>query len=82
MTSDLENAEDLYHRRITRIISNDFPKYFALVTRIRQEVATLGPQGGVITSSIFPQVQAAFPAGALTKPIKLCLQVLLTLQSF
>ena len=73
--TDLESAEDLYHRRITRIITQDFPKYFAIITRLRQEVTLLGPDGGIISSTVVPQVQAVFPPGALTKKIKLSLQV-------
>ena len=35
----------------------------------------LGPQGGVISSTVVPQTQAVFPEGALTKNIKVGLQV-------
>ena len=47
-----------------------FPFY-----RIRQEVHAIGPQGGVVNSTVVPQVQAVFPQGALTKKIKVGLQV-------
>lgn len=33
--------EDLNTNRITRILTTDFPQYFAIVTRIRQEVCVL-----------------------------------------
>lgn len=62
--------------RITRIVTTDFPNYFAIVTRIRQEVHAVGPEGGIITSTVVPQVQAIFPEGALTKKIKVGLQVI------
>ena len=74
--SDLETAEDLYHRRITRIVTADFPKYFALVTRLRQDITVLGPDGGVMSSTRVPQVQVVFSPGSLTKTIKVGLQVL------
>ena len=73
--ADLESAEDLYKKRITRIVTTDFPHYFAVVTRVRQESAQIGRDGGVITSSVVPQVQATFSEGALTKTIKVGLQV-------
>lgn len=74
---DLESAEDLYNRRIARILTNDFPRYFAIVTRIRQDVGSIGAEGGIISSTVVPQVQAIFPDGALTKHIKVGLQVLI-----
>ncbi len=61
--------------RITSIVTSDFPHYFAVVSRIRQEVHAIGPEGGMVSSSVVPQVQAVFPQGALTKKIKVGLQV-------
>ncbi|RWS08707.1 ankyrin-2-like isoform X8, partial [Dinothrombium tinctorium] len=61
--------------RITRILTTDFPQYFAIITRIRQEVHSIGPEGGMVSSTVVPQVQAIFPEGALTKKIKVGLQV-------
>ena len=72
---DLESAEELYHRRITRILTTDFPRYFALVTRIRQETKMVGPEGGLLSSTVVPQVQAVFPEGAIVKTIRVGLQV-------
>merc|ERR1719211_727693 len=66
--------EDLNTGRITRILTTDFPQYFAIITRIRQEVHAIGPEGGVVNSTVVPQVQAVFPQGALTKKIKVGLQ--------
>ncbi|XP_013400021.1 titin isoform X4 [Lingula anatina] len=71
---DLETAEELFHKRITRIITDDFPAYFALVTRIRQENNLIGAEGGMLSSTVVPHVQAIFPEGALTKKIKVGLQ--------
>jgi len=71
----LAQLEDLQTTRISRILTNDFPQYFAVVTRIRQEVHAVGPEGGMITSTVVPQVSAVFPEGALTKTIKVSLQV-------
>lgn len=61
--------------RIIRIITTDFPQYFAIVTRIKQEVHVIGAEGGILISSVASHVQAVFPAGALTKKIKVGLQV-------
>jgi ankyrin len=46
-----------------------------VVTRVRQESATVSPEGGMLSSTVVPQVQAVFPPGALTKKIKMGLQV-------
>jgi ankyrin len=60
---------------VTRIVTTDFPIYFALVTRIRQETKIIGPDGGIISSTVVPQVQAVFPENAITKGIRVGLQV-------
>ncbi|OWF56525.1 Ankyrin-2 [Mizuhopecten yessoensis] len=71
---DLEHEDDLANKRITRILTDDFPRYFALVTRVREERQSVGEEGGVISSTVVPQVQAVFPEGALTKKIRVGLQ--------
>ncbi|XP_023247332.1 ankyrin-2-like isoform X2 [Copidosoma floridanum] len=60
--------------RITRIMTTEFPQYFAVVTRIKQEVHVIGSEGGILVSSVADEVQAVFPPGALTKKIKVGLQ--------
>ena len=35
----------------------------------------VGPEGGMVSSTVVPQVQAIFPEGALTKKIRVGLQV-------
>ena len=62
--------------RVTRIITNDFPKYFALVSRVRHETHSVSESGGVISSTIVPKAQAVFPEKALQKKIKLSLQAM------
>ena len=66
----LEPAEKLYHGRYARILTADFPQYFAVITRIRQEVKSVGPDKTIISSTVVPHVQAMFPDGAINKPIK------------
>lgn len=73
--TELEAEESLHEKRITRILTTDFPQYFALVTRIKQEAAVIGYEGGVLSSTVVPQVQAVLPEGTLTKPIRVGLQV-------
>uniref|UniRef100_A0A182PG47 Ankyrin n=1 Tax=Anopheles epiroticus TaxID=199890 RepID=A0A182PG47_9DIPT len=70
----LNLLEDLHTNRITRIVTNDFPHYFAIVSRIRQEVHAIGPEGGTVSATAVPQVQAIFPQNALTKKIRVGLQ--------
>nr|XP_029709274.1 ankyrin-3 isoform X6 [Aedes albopictus] len=70
----LNFLEDLHTNRITRILTNDFPHYFAIVSRIRQEVHAIGPEGGTVSATAVPLVQAIFPQNALTKKIRVGLQ--------
>ncbi|KAF0290652.1 Ankyrin-3 [Amphibalanus amphitrite] len=72
---ELKQLEDLNTSRITRIVTTDFPQYFAIVSRLRQEVHAIGTEGGMVSSTVVPQVQAVFQPGALTKKIKVGLQV-------
>ncbi|XP_072521439.1 ankyrin-1-like isoform X3 [Salminus brasiliensis] len=74
MDEDLESQEELGKKRIRRIISTDFPLYFAVVSRIQQESELIGPEGGHLTSKILPMVQANFPETAVTKRVRLGLQ--------
>ncbi|XP_062858747.1 ankyrin-3 isoform X18 [Trichomycterus rosablanca] len=74
MDEELDSVEDLEQKRICRIITKDFPQYFAVVSRIKQESNQMGPEGGVLHSLTVPQVQASFPEGALTKKIRVGLQ--------
>ena len=74
--SELESTEELNSRRITRIITNDFPRYFALITRLRQEANFIDEHGGLLTSTIIPSVQAHIPDKALQKRIRVSLHVL------
>lgn len=62
-------------KRIRRIISTDFPLYFAVVSRIQQENDLIGPEGGSLTSKLVPLAQASFPETAVTKRVRLGLQV-------
>ncbi|KAG8328494.1 hypothetical protein J6590_001167 [Homalodisca vitripennis] len=71
---ELRQLEDLQTSRITRIVTVDFPQYIAVVSRIRQELHAIGPEGGVVSSTAVPQVQALFPPNALTKKIRVGLQ--------
>ncbi|KAK9980713.1 hypothetical protein ABG768_000302 [Culter alburnus] len=74
MDEELDSPEELEKRRICRIITRDFPQYFAVVSRIKQDSHLIGPEGGVLSSTLVPQVQAVFPEGALTKRIRVGLQ--------
>lgn len=60
---------------MVRIVITELPRYFAIMTRCRLETATIGSAGGIISSTVDPQVQAVFPEGALMKTIKVGLQV-------
>uniref|UniRef100_A0A8C4IN94 Ankyrin 1, erythrocytic a n=1 Tax=Dicentrarchus labrax TaxID=13489 RepID=A0A8C4IN94_DICLA len=74
MDEELESQEELGKKRIRRIISTDFPLYFAVVSRVQQESDLIGPEGGSLTSKLVPLVQATFPETAVTKRVRLGLQ--------
>ncbi|XP_026208477.1 ankyrin-2b isoform X14 [Anabas testudineus] len=74
MDEELDTVEELERKRICRIITRDFPQYFAVVSRIKQDSNLIGPEGGILSSTVVPQVQAVFPEGALTKRIRVGLQ--------
>ncbi|XP_038611320.1 ankyrin-2 isoform X23 [Tachyglossus aculeatus] len=74
MDEVLDSPEELEKKRICRIITRDFPQYFAVVSRVKQDSNLIGPEGGVLSSTVAPQVQAVFPEGALTKRIRVGLQ--------
>ncbi|XP_061842300.1 ankyrin-1a isoform X6 [Nerophis lumbriciformis] len=74
MDEDLESQEELGKKRIRRIITTDFPLYFAVVSRVQQESDLIGPEGGSLTSKLVPMVQASFPETAVTKRVRLGLQ--------
>lgn len=71
---ELYQLEDFPNNRIIRIVTHDFPHFFAIVSRIRQEVNAIGSDGGTVSSIAVPQVQAIFPPNALTKKIRVGLQ--------
>jgi hypothetical protein len=74
--SDLEPAEQVFDKKsVTRIVCTDFPQYFALISRVRHQSNIFGPAGGILSSTVVPQVQAVFPEGAINKPIRVGLQV-------
>ncbi|XP_017853571.1 ankyrin-3 isoform X2 [Drosophila busckii] len=71
---EVNPLEDLHTSRIVRIVTLIVPHFFAVVSRVRQEVHPIGPDGGTVFSTAVPQVQAIFPPHALTKKIRVGLQ--------
>ncbi|KAK5607627.1 hypothetical protein CRENBAI_008436 [Crenichthys baileyi] len=74
MDEEMDSLEELEKKRICRIITRDFPQYFAVVSRIKQESNHMGPDGGILSCSTVNMVRASFPQGALTKRIRVGLQ--------
>ncbi|BFG06786.1 ankyrin-3 [Drosophila madeirensis] len=72
--TDVNPLEELHTSRIVRIVTQNVPHFFAVVSRVRQEVHAIGPDGGTVSSMAVPQVQAIFPPHALTKKIRVGLQ--------
>ena len=75
MITELGSLEELEKKRVCRIITTDFPLYFVIMSRLCQDYDTIGPEGGFLKSKLVPLVQATFPENAVTKRVKLALQV-------
>lgn len=60
---------------MTRILVEEFPTYFAVVTQVRRDSEVLDEVGGVINSTLEPRVEAVIPRGAFKKNVRLSLQV-------
>ncbi|KAM7539204.1 hypothetical protein Aperf_G00000048262 [Anoplocephala perfoliata] len=73
--ADAIPSTELRKRRVHRILTSSIPQYFALITRPRQDLVLIGPEGCTLTSSVDPQVKVSFPRGALQKKIRVGLQV-------
>ncbi|KAF7233383.1 hypothetical protein EG68_04445, partial [Paragonimus skrjabini miyazakii] len=71
----ISSSDELRKRSVHRILTYDLPQYFALITRVHQELILIGPEGGTLTSNVVPEVQVEFPPGALQKKIRVGLQV-------
>ena len=75
---DLERIYDVLEvtkGRVIRILTSVFPRYFAVITRVREEVRSVGPDGGKVVLPQEPKLRATFPKNALYKKIKVGLQV-------
>lgn len=70
-------VEDLHTKRLVRLSTHSFPKYFAVLSRVKGEVKSIGAEGGTVkaTTSATNQVSVSFPENALKKKIKIGLQL-------
>ena len=48
-------------RQIVKIITSDFPQYFAVISRVRQETQIVGPESSIVQSSILPRARIHVP---------------------
>ena len=55
---------------VIRILTSVFPRYFAVITRVREQVRSVGPDGGKVVLPQDPRLRATFPKNALYKKIK------------
>lgn len=63
--TDFKVAEDIYERDIVRIKTNNLPKYFALVSLLKQRTKLLGQEGGILVAHADSNVQINFPKGTI-----------------
>ena len=71
----MESKESLASRRVVRIVTTNFPRYFAVVSRPIENAISIGETGGKLDSTVVAEACASFPEGALTKKITVALQV-------
>uniref|UniRef100_UPI0035902682 ankyrin-3-like n=1 Tax=Myxine glutinosa TaxID=7769 RepID=UPI0035902682 len=62
--------------RVVRVAARTLPRYIAIVSRLAQEGGFVPPVGGKLLSSMEQSVSAEIPEGAVTKPVRLGLQVM------
>ena len=75
LPEDLTNEE--VGDNVHRIITSDFPRFFALVSRPKVEYGLVGPSGGLLSvNALGQEAVATFPEQALVKTIKVALQAL------
>ena len=48
-------------QQMVRIITNDFPTYFAIISRCRQEAQMVGPNATVLQSMLLPKARVHIP---------------------
>ena len=44
-----------------RVVTEDFPQYFAVITRAKQEIRPVGPLGCVLQSALLPRARVQIP---------------------
>ena len=44
-----------------RVVTEDFPQYFAVITRTKQEIRPVGPLGCVLQSAQLPRARVQIP---------------------
>ena len=66
-----EIASEDVAENVHRIITADFPRFFALVSRPKVEYGLVGPSGGLLSvNALGQEAVATFPEQALVKTIK------------
>ena len=75
-TTESSGSNNNLDVQTTRITTRHLPQYFAVISRPRQEMFQVGPEGGLIASSVCPSLQCNFPRKALTKQISVGLSVM------
>ena len=63
-------------RQFVKIVSQDLPERFAVVSRPRKEKFLMFPEGGVIKSCVLPKAQVIFKETSLNTSTKVILQVM------
>ena len=55
--ANCDQQQPLRPRNVIHIVTKDFPQYFAIVSRPRQDIATVGPEGAILASLRVPKAQ-------------------------
>ncbi|XP_076804273.1 uncharacterized protein LOC143448417 isoform X6 [Clavelina lepadiformis] len=74
---DLESVDDLAAKRVFRVITKDFPRFFAVVSRPLENSKNIGTDGSELASTVIKDAKVKFPEGSLTKKISVSIQVML-----
>lgn len=75
LTNLLKYIQSMQTGSFVGIVTRTLPKFFAVISRMRQDVLSIDSNGGTVSSEFMPQVQVTFPPQAVSKKILVGLQV-------
>jgi len=76
LDESFDQENDVIEGPSTKIFTTDFPQCFLIASRIKQDNFWIGPEGGVAHSSVEPSVKAMFVPNAVSRKVRVGMQIL------